>query len=700
MTTSTLLGTWLLLAAGQIDPEPPDESAAAETVVTSTRIPVELGDQPRALSVISEEELARRPTRSTPEALREMTGVFVQKTNHAGGAPILRGLLGQQILILVDGVRLNNATTRAGPNQSLNMIDPFLVEQIEVLRGQGSVLYGSDALGGVINVRTAWPRFSSGPAEPIGLLRAQVGSADGSLQGHLRAGVSLRDSAAMAAVTARDFNELTSPAGIQRYTGYEEGDAAVKVRHRLSPGAQLALQYQAARQRNAPRTDRSFPGDFRNFSLQERDFAHGKFSLHGLGPLREVEIELSALRAFERTERWQVARDRLDREEVSDWTFGARLETEASLRGWLELLAGLEAFQDRISARSFRRPVSTPAGELSELPEARRYPALPTALSVAAFALLRTDPARATSGHAGVRLQNNRTVLPEDDRLAIQFRSAAAPPPVLPASVESSLGVAAELGGRRKLSAGVDLLATATVGFRAPNVDDYLRLGSEGPGFTTPSRGLRPERSYAGELGLRVSRLKLSAELFGAYTVVAGMVAAAPTELGGSATTPDGQRYLRRINADHARLISLETALAYRLLSVLTLSTNVAWTHSEQHREAIVEPVPKAPPLSGVVQLSFDLDEHLFVEAAVRWAAAQRRLSEQDRGDTRICPEAPGCRGSDPWAALFLRAGVRLSPRFSTSFTLQNATNALYRYHGSGVDEPGMSATLAMEAKL
>ncbi|MCI0572344.1 MAG: TonB-dependent receptor plug domain-containing protein, partial [Myxococcaceae bacterium] len=274
-----------------------DAGETNRTVVTATRTARRVDEQPRAISVVSAEDLERRPARTTPEALLEQGGVFLQKTNHGGGAPIVRGLYGQQVLLLVDGVRMNNATVRAGPNQFLNTVDPFLVEQVEVLRGPGSVLYGSDALGGVVHVRTLWPRFSSEP-RPAATVRAQAGSADMSLQGHLRAGLSLENSAISGALTARDFNDVTGGAlvGVQRYTGYEEGDAALKLRHRFGPGTQLFLQYQAVRQRNAPRLDRSVPGDFRRFTEQNRDFLHGRLQSTGLGAFQKVSLELSAHR--------------------------------------------------------------------------------------------------------------------------------------------------------------------------------------------------------------------------------------------------------------------------------------------------------------------------------------------------------------------------------------------------------------------
>ncbi len=98
--------------------------------------------------------------RTTPESLQGMSGVFVQKTNHGGGSAFIRGLTGNQTLLLIDGIRLNNATYRYGPNQYLNTIDPFLIDNIEVAKGTGSVQYGTDAIGGVIQLFSKDVAFS------------------------------------------------------------------------------------------------------------------------------------------------------------------------------------------------------------------------------------------------------------------------------------------------------------------------------------------------------------------------------------------------------------------------------------------------------------------------------------------------------------------------------------------------------------
>ena len=98
--------------------------------------------------------------RTTPEALMGSSGVFIQKTNHGGGSAFIRGLTGNQTLLMLDGVRINNATFRYGPNQYLNNIDLFTISQIDVNKGTGSVEYGSDAIGGVIHLHSYMPMYN------------------------------------------------------------------------------------------------------------------------------------------------------------------------------------------------------------------------------------------------------------------------------------------------------------------------------------------------------------------------------------------------------------------------------------------------------------------------------------------------------------------------------------------------------------
>ncbi|KAA3656918.1 MAG: TonB-dependent receptor, partial [Calditrichaeota bacterium] len=131
-----------------------------EIQVTASRHEALAQSIPQLVSVVSRQKIRDRAISQTPEVLREEMGVVVQKTSNSGGSPIIRGLRANKILLLVDGIRMNNATYRGGNLHYLNTLNPGAIERMEVVHGPSSVLYGSDALGGTINTLTITPPFS------------------------------------------------------------------------------------------------------------------------------------------------------------------------------------------------------------------------------------------------------------------------------------------------------------------------------------------------------------------------------------------------------------------------------------------------------------------------------------------------------------------------------------------------------------
>jgi outer membrane cobalamin receptor len=109
-----------------------DTPPVTESYITAPRAEQTVPRSAASTTVLSAEDLRRTGERTLPRMIAKAAGVgtFLQETNTGGGAPILRGLIGERVLIVVDGVRLNDGTTRTGPNQSLNTIDPAIVERV------------------------------------------------------------------------------------------------------------------------------------------------------------------------------------------------------------------------------------------------------------------------------------------------------------------------------------------------------------------------------------------------------------------------------------------------------------------------------------------------------------------------------------------------------------------------------------------
>ncbi len=156
-----------LTAARAQDPAAPLKlSILDETLITATRSEASLFDVPYTAHVIGGSDfLGRRHVRTFPDALAETPGVMLQRTGYGQTSPFIRGFTGFRTLALIDGIRLNNAVFREGPNQYWGTMDRYTIDRIEVVKGPSSVLYGSDAIGGTVNAIPRKPPLISWPED-------------------------------------------------------------------------------------------------------------------------------------------------------------------------------------------------------------------------------------------------------------------------------------------------------------------------------------------------------------------------------------------------------------------------------------------------------------------------------------------------------------------------------------------------------
>ncbi|HYR19581.1 MAG TPA: TonB-dependent receptor [Myxococcales bacterium] len=697
----------LSLGAAAVADEPAEEATLDVTVTAARRREV-LIESPRAASVLNREEMDRRQARSTPEALLEEPGVFLQRTNYGGGAPFVRGLFGNRILLLVDGIRLNNSTFRAGPNQYLNTVDPLLAERIEVVRGTGSAMHGSDAIGAAINVLSLQPALRDSRTWRADV-RASSSSADESAQVGGRLRWSGDRAAAVATGSLRHFDELRGgkDTGVQRFTGYDEWSASAAGTVETAPGLELTAVVQSTRQFDVPRTDRSTPADIRLFSLQERQLAYLRLDADAGGPLSNLRATASFHRQRELADRYRVARDAQERDDNRVGTLGLQVEGQARVAG--PLVVGLEGYRDFLASRAARGTISS--GTLDGRPELARYSEGVGYQSAGAFAGHRLDLAERFSLHSELRLGAVRVALPADDRLTRLFPGAGIQP--LPAHVEVVPVYAAGLHLRWAPAPTVALSGGVSLGFRAPNLDDYARLGAEGGSFLLPTRGLSPERALSGEVDAKL-QLPRGAEagLAYSYTYIADALGRAGASIDGQ-TVLDGLRVVRVANADSARYHAVEIYGRVPIWNRVAVFGNAAWAHGQVRRQVpaadpsapstfIEEPAEKVPPLFGKIGLGWRAAGNAgFAEVLVRFALRQDRLGLSDLTDPRICPDVPGtCPGTPGWMAVTVRAGARLFDWLRLTVAAENLADRSYRMHGSGIDGPGRSVSALLEGSL
>lgn len=290
----------LLVGAQQPGVEQKDTitRSLGEVVLTAQRHQQQNVLVPYSVSTINRNELDELGSRSTPEALMGMNGVFVQKTNHGGGSPFVRGVTGNQTLILVDGIRLNNSTFRYGPNQYLNTIDAYTVKKIEVAKGTGSVQYGTDAIGGVVHILTREPQFVAGKPVWNGRLAARymTGGMEKTVRGEaIYAGNKF---ALITGIGKKDFGDIIGgdTTGRQTPSGYEEWSVDIKARFLLRQNIELTVANQFLQQQHVPVYHKVV---LENFAINEMDpqqrlLSYARMNIKGRSALvKETELTLS-----------------------------------------------------------------------------------------------------------------------------------------------------------------------------------------------------------------------------------------------------------------------------------------------------------------------------------------------------------------------------------------------------------------------
>ncbi|MBI5547689.1 MAG: TonB-dependent receptor [Deltaproteobacteria bacterium] len=701
---------------------------------TTVRAPRGRGEAPkgRAASAVERADLERRLPRSAPDALRYEPGVFVQQTAHSQGSAFIRGLTGQQTLLLFDGIRVNNSTWRQGPNQYLFTLDSGSLDSIEVLRGGASTRYGSDALGGVILAHPvgaaprggglfAHPalafRGSSADGEYGGRLQLEVGGSErfgalvgfgGRSVGLLRSGGAVHNPANQAVPEVPRF---AADGRTQLGTGFEELTGDARLSFRPADHQQVTLAAYLYRQYDAPRTDQCPPPGARwdeclTIDEQFRTLVYGAWSLKG-GTAHAPDSDEPVFAPTTRvTLSWQQQHERrtgsrpasfvLSRGTDEVDTLGITGRTSRLLGELgptsLRLLAGADTYFDLVRSRA-----SIAFTDIDVEVERSRGQYLQGSRYLYGGAFLDGEVELA-----------HRVRLTAGGRLS--WIHASSPADALSGTSGVSQGwfpLVGHVGASFRPVGPLTLLLNLDHSFRAPNLDDLTSRQQTGPGFQFENPTLQPERATTAELGAQLQARWVTAEAWAFATLLTDAIGrrvrlASDCPPGTLQCQASWSRF-QLVNASAAsEVLGLEGSASVRLPAQLRGRVSVAWAWGEgpnladppsdrslPWKERV--PLSRIPPLNGTVELFRAVASGVGAGAALRWALAQDRLAVADQSDARI-----PLGGTPGFAVLDLRASYRVGHRFVVSATLENVFDSAYRYHGSSVNGPGRSVTLAL----
>ena len=702
-TTEELVEEVVAEEAESLPTEPEDDDVATdeveytyEAVTVAERIPVDPFESARSVVVKDAEVLAEEAPRTVPEALWGAPGVFVQQTNHGGGSPILRGMIGPQNLILIDGVRLNNSVYRTGPLQYLNLIDPLSVSGIEVLRGPGSVLYGSDAMGGVIQVTPISPRRCCGTtelgSEAEALLR--YGSASRQRTVHVDGSGGLGGASLLAGITYTALDDLTGGrnTGLQLHSGYDQVSAIGRLTYEITSGdlmgSTASLGYLLTRIWDAGRTDKLY--DKNSLQLYDNfdDLVYGRFHLR-LRPIdTDANLTLSYQRFFEQKENITVDDDYIT--EVSTTTDETRADTigvDLQMDTWLigrrfRLQYGGMWYHDSVGAERWTRS----AGESWQASSIVSYPNDSTYDNYGAFLIAEGEPVSTETGHTlrlggGYRFHGMTGYAPAQGDLAeVEFSDTGHVVMTTLQYVYRDYATAA---------------FTFSQGFRAPNLQEAVQLGDTGKYFHIPNDDLGPERSDTFELLARGRLCRITAGVSGYVSLLHDLIRREETTWEGQ-TEVDGKAVAWNINGGEGLLLGVEGEVAVDLGSGFSVAGNLTYTWGEEDvPDGDGIPLTRIPPLFGQATVRYDTPFSWgwmgFIETYVRGAAEQDRLSVEDEKDVRI-PDG----GTPGWWTWNIRAGMTVYDHLQVGLSVENLLDEDYKYHGSGVFAAGTNAVLTI----
>jgi outer membrane receptor protein involved in Fe transport len=669
----------------------------AGMTVTATRLThAERLEQVEALSLVLPNAGERAAGRVAVDLMREVTGVHVQQSSAGQGAIVLRGLVGNQVLLLVNGIPINNATYRDGPGQYLATIDPETIERIEVIRGPASVLYGSDAQGGVVNLITR-PHPDHG-GNSVRLTGAASTSNQGG-RGRISAGLSGRRWQLSLGGTAQSAGDLRAGGGLgpQTPTGFDAFGADAQFTFRPSDRHTVTLAAQHFEMRDVPRYDRYVtfratqgPGrDWEHtFDPQTRQLAYARYAFAPNGHLLS-RLEVTTSLAVQREVRNRIRR--LDTGEPEQtrthwddkvYTPGVSLigagTTTIAGRG-VALTWGGEFYRDLLASSGYEEDLTS--GVRTSLTRQTAGGRAPTG----------NFPDGANADRLGLFLSAETELT---SRLALslggrwsRYRNEADVGADFGGPVEnSSADLTGQVGLVIRPARDWRVALRLAEGFRAPNLYDLTRVGPVPGGVSLPNVEARPERSVSYDISLRRFDDGSSFDVTVYYTRIRDFIDRAPGTFLGD-TLFNGERVFQGLNIGTARVWGIE-AEGFRRVGPVTLRTNLQYTRGEQQLAGdTTEAMAKIPPLGGTLGARWmSPTSSVWLEYLLRWASSQTRLGSRDMRDPRI-PEG----GTPGYVVHGIRAGTAISGDLTVTAGLENLTDKLYRTHASGVDAPGRS---------
>ena len=708
-----------------------------EVVLSASRFEEKKKDVAQKIQVIRSKDIQLMNQSSTADVLANTGNVFVQKSQLGGGSPIIRGFETNKVLLVVDGIRMNNAIYRGGHIQNVITLDNSIMERVEVLYGPGSVVYGSDALGGVMSFTTKNPMFSTSSKVLVkGGAYTRYFSAANGYAANAHVSLGNKHLASITSFTYSKFNDLRQGARRQAFvgnfgsrpwyvqringvdsmvmntdtnlqvgSGYSQYDILQKFLIKQKGGITHSLNFQLSNSSTIDRYDR----------LTQVNGNVPRFAEWYYGPQFRM-LAAYALEQRKKTMFYDLAKGTLAYQNIEESRMDRRFKKDflnhrkenldiLTLNidffkkiGAHELRYGADGFFNSVKSTAFQRDIL--ADTIAPLDT--RYP--DGGSSMYSFALFGTHTWEISEkvilndgirfNYVGLSSQFNDTTFfpfPFND---INQRNAA---------VNGNLGVIV------LPSDDLRITVNASTGFRAPNVDDLTKVFESIPGkVVVPNPGLKSEYSYTADIGMSYLLSKgIRASVNGYFTYLINSLTVSKGAFNGQdSVIYDGQtsEVLTTTNAGKGFVTGLEGTLYGKLNENFAIAATVNYTFGRilleqqtiEGRDSLM-PRDHIPPLFGKFSLTFNKGR-IRSEFFMNYSAWKLLKDYNLNGEDNYAYALP--EGMPSWYTVNVRVGYIFNKNMMLQVACENILDRNYRNFASNISAPGRNFIVTLRGNF
>jgi len=702
-----------------------------EMVISANRWEQSIREVPNRISKVSSSLIQFQNPQTAADLLGASNQVFIQKSQLGGGSPMIRGFSTSRLLLVVDGVRMNNAIIRSGNVQNVISLDPNIIEESEVIFGPGSVIYGSDAIGGVMDFHSMTPTFVIDKKVNLkinGITR--YASANQESTTHIDFNIGFKKLAFVTSATYSDFDDLrmgshgpeeylrpdyqtringvdtvlvNSDPELQVPTGYTQKNFMQKVAFKPSDHFLLTYGFHYSKTSDVPRYDRLLLKSNPPFNSSEWYYGPQKWIMHTLQTSLDnptaiwdhARLTLAYQDYKEsRHNRNFGAGNKTNRfENVKAYSINADLDKRINDKA--ELFYGAEYVGNKVGSTADRNNVND--GTISSA--TTRYPNGSTWQSIAAYGSVKYKITDQLLLNGSARVTNVQTEATYDTALFdFPFTQAS----LNNTAVNGSVGLVLNPSQNWKFYTN---LAT---GFRAPNVDDIGKVFDSQPGsVVVPNPDLEPEYAYNAEVGFVGRMGNFTLDFAGYYSVIDNAIARASSTFNGEDSIDyDGtlSRVLAQQNISSVKVGGVQVGINLQLSQNWLITSNLNFQKGKETYPDSTETYSPThvAPLFGSTHILFTthgikIDLYSNYNGKINYD----NLGMSERADAHLyAKDENGNPYSPSWWTLNLKTSFSASQNLIVDAGVENIFDNRYRPYSSGITAPGRNVIVALRIKI